>query len=281
MDAALLALPSHGWRYGWTGRRDRALLVLSQMAGLSFQAIAELTVADIQITDGIATIRTPGGATTLRSATDGRICGPCALARWLHALDLTAIYPHPGVVTAVLARAAALTANSPHLCVSPAEVCERTLSLPVLPSIDQWGPCATGSRSSQVGMSDPGADGNTKRPRPFARPFITRHPETESHDSLRGATPAGPVTDRATATLSGVGTAPPSNSLPGLPVQPRFPKALSDGPRWVDPTILVGRLDLTRSNYSRADREAIPGQTARRAEGLEGRARALLERRAE
>src|SRR4051794_14199104 len=67
VDEALRALRADGWTSCWIGRRDRALLVLSQMAGLSFQAIAELVVADVSIADGVAVIRTPGGATRLRS----------------------------------------------------------------------------------------------------------------------------------------------------------------------------------------------------------------------
>ncbi|MEP6562973.1 MAG: hypothetical protein ABJD68_18075, partial [Nakamurella sp.] len=175
VDAALRVLPSDGWTHGWTGRRDRALLVLSQMAGLPFQAIAELTIADIAVANTVATIRTPGGSTTLQSAPDGRTCGPCGLARWLHALDLTSIYSRPGVVTAVLARAAPLTANSPHLCAGTVEVCERTRSMLVLPSVDQWGPCVADGRPA------PGSIGDDAGPTPMtqsvqlvARPIINR-----------------------------------------------------------------------------------------------------------
>ena len=53
VEAALRILPSHGWTSGWTGRRDRALLVLSQMAGLSYANIAELTVGNVTISDGL------------------------------------------------------------------------------------------------------------------------------------------------------------------------------------------------------------------------------------
>ncbi len=140
MDAALRALPSHGWRIGWTGRRDRALLVLSQMAGLTYQSIAELTVGDISIDDGVAVVRTPGGTTTLRRADDVVICGPCALARWIHALDLTTLYPTGQVAAAIIARAAPLTSRSPHLCDGRLEVAGATRLMPVLPTTDAWGP---------------------------------------------------------------------------------------------------------------------------------------------
>ena len=49
---ALRALPSTGW----VGRRDRAVHVLSQMAGMSDEHIATLTAGDVAIADGAATI---------------------------------------------------------------------------------------------------------------------------------------------------------------------------------------------------------------------------------
>ena len=51
VDAALRGLPSHGWTQGMFGRRDRALLVLSQLAGLPYKHLAALTAGDISIAD--------------------------------------------------------------------------------------------------------------------------------------------------------------------------------------------------------------------------------------
>jgi hypothetical protein len=138
--ATLRRLPSHGWTAGWTGRRDRALLVLSQLAGLSYESIAQLRVGDVDISDGNATIKTTGGTTKLHMDDDDLICGPCALARWIHALDLAALYPNTCVIAAVIARAAPLTADSPHLCQGTVTVTEATRQLPILPNTDQWGP---------------------------------------------------------------------------------------------------------------------------------------------
>jgi hypothetical protein len=230
------------------------------MAGLSFQAIAELTVADLTIADGVAIIRTPGGATTLRSAPDGRICGPCALVRWLHALDLTAIYPSPGVVTAVIARAAPLTENSPHLCQGRSEVCEQTRSLPVLPSVDQWGPVSR--RSEPADAAVPGSsslDSNGETSRPYARPAITRRPTTGLLHQER----------QLSAPRMGDKVALMQSARAGSAQQ------ISDSP------VFPGHLDLVRSNYSRVDREHLNPQSALYADGLEGRAKALLEHRAE
>ena len=139
VEQVLRLLPSHGWTAGWIGRRDRALLVLSHLAGLSYDNIAALTAGDLTVADGVATIRTPGGQTLLRDNADDLLCGPCALARWVHALDLTVVYPDGRVIAAVIARAVRLTPDSPHLCHSNNAITEITRRVPLLPSIDRWG----------------------------------------------------------------------------------------------------------------------------------------------
>lgn len=126
VEQVLRLLPSHGWTAGWIGRRDRALLVLSHLAGLSYDNIAALTAGDLTVADGVATIHTPGGETLLRDNADDLLCGPCALARWVHALDLTVVYPDGRVIAAVIARAVRLTPDSPHLCHSNNAITEIT-----------------------------------------------------------------------------------------------------------------------------------------------------------
>ena len=135
IQQALRAMPSAGW----LGRRDRALLVLSQMAGLSQEDIARLTAADVVIADGVATITTPSGVIRLAASGDGLICGPCALARWLRVLNLTAVYSDRCVIDSVIARGPPLSTNSPHLCDGTAVASEGTGQLPLLPPIDRWG----------------------------------------------------------------------------------------------------------------------------------------------
>lgn len=146
VEAVLRESPSHGWTAGWIGRRDRALLVLSQLAGLSCEEITTITAGDMTITGGVATIRRRRGrtttgsrdTTTLRSVDDGLLCGPCALARWVHALDLTVVYPEGRVIAAVIGRAVPLTSHSPHLCHSNNAITEVTARAALLPPIDQW-----------------------------------------------------------------------------------------------------------------------------------------------
>ena len=138
VEAVLRVLPSHGWTAGWTGRRDRALLALSELAGLSFGQIASLTCGDLTVADGVATIRTSGGRISLPANDDDMLCGPCSLARWVHALDLTVVYPGR-VIAAVIARAVPLTPDSPHLCQSNNAVTDVTRRVALLPPIDHYG----------------------------------------------------------------------------------------------------------------------------------------------
>lgn len=139
IDTTLRALPSHGWTAGWVGRRDRALIVLSQVMGLSFRQVALLTAGDVTIVDGTATIHTRGGETTAcQRVDDSQLCGPCALARWVHVLDL-AVTSSNRLIAAVIARAAPLAPDSPHLCAHSAPIVEATRAVALLPPIDQWG----------------------------------------------------------------------------------------------------------------------------------------------
>jgi len=169
VEDVLRSLPSHGWPDGWIGRRDRALLVLAELAGLNVEQIAAVDAGDVTIAGGTATIRTQGGTTNLRGVDDDLLCGPCALARWVHALDLTVVYPDGRLIAAVIGRAVPLRPDSPHLCHSNNSITELTRQVPLLPPIDKWGhpiravlppvlmPGTTDSRN--VGYRSPGAGG--------------------------------------------------------------------------------------------------------------------------
>jgi hypothetical protein len=139
VDAALRALPSHGWTQGMFGRRDRCLLVLSQMAGVPYKHLATLTAGDVTVVEGTATITTQALTWRLRPAGDGLLCGPCAVARWLRILNLVVTRPSHGDIAQVLKRAKPGTSGSPHLCRSNRVLDDATLGVPLLPPIDQWG----------------------------------------------------------------------------------------------------------------------------------------------
>ena len=194
-DNALRILPSHGWTEGWIGRRDRALIVLSQLAGLTYQRIARLTAGDISFADGAATITGPDGA-TIAPSSDGLLCAPCALARWLHALDLTVVYTDTSVIASVIGRAAPLTAGSPHVCENPQPLSAATREVPALPTIDHWGILALQPLST----------------RSHPRPHLTRAagPITAQHSA---AAPAR-ATDEEVRRGAGAGGAHPADRGP-------------------------------------------------------------------
>jgi hypothetical protein len=139
VEAALRGLPSHGWTAGMFGRRDRCLLVLSELAGVPYRHLAALTAGDITIADGVATIRSPAGEWTLRPADDAVLCGPCAVVRWLKILDLAATHLSTRTIAGAIKRAKAVDHRSPHACHTKPGLGAATTAVPLLPPIDQWG----------------------------------------------------------------------------------------------------------------------------------------------
>jgi hypothetical protein len=194
VEAALRALPSHGWTAGWVGRRDRALLVLWRHAGLPFTEIADLTVDDIRIQDGVATIARPdGSAVRLEMTADGLLCGPCGLTRWLHAVDLSTLHSDGRVVASVIARAVPLTAHSPHVCQSPTSGAPDTVGLAVFPDNDRWAPSAAALPVQPGPLARPG---RPDRLTPGSSPGSSRAPEPDA------VTRAAALESRAQALLS-------------------------------------------------------------------------------
>ncbi len=139
VEAALRGLPSHGWTQGMFGRRDRCLLVLSQLAGVPYQHLAPFTAGDITIAGGVATISSPAGEWTVGSPDDAVLCGSCAIVRWLKILDLAVTHLSTRTIAGALKKAAAVDHRSPHVCLSGPVLGEATRGVPLLPPIDQWG----------------------------------------------------------------------------------------------------------------------------------------------
>jgi hypothetical protein len=138
VESALRMLPSHGWTNGMFGRRDRCLLVLSQLAGVPYRHLAELTVGDLTLTqDGTVTITTGGRA--VLPGEDAVVCGPCAVIRWLEVLDIAVRKISTSAVAYLVGNADPVTADSPHPCRSTLTLDPATLSVPLLPPINQWG----------------------------------------------------------------------------------------------------------------------------------------------
>jgi len=139
VEAALRGLPSHGWTQGMFGRRDRCLLVLSQLVGVPYRHLATLTTGDISIVDGVATIRSGAGEWTLRHTDDAILCGSCAVTRWLKILDLAVTKPSTKTIARALKRAGVIDHRAPHVCRAGPILDDTTKSVPLLPPIDQWG----------------------------------------------------------------------------------------------------------------------------------------------
>ena len=139
VEAALRALPSHGWTQGMFGRRDRCLLVLSQLAGVPYRHLATLTAGDVTMVDGTAMITARAVTWTLRPADDGLLCGPCAVTRWLRILNLVVTRPSSRDVGQALKKAKPGNSGAPHLCRSTRGLDDATLAVSLLPPIDQWG----------------------------------------------------------------------------------------------------------------------------------------------
>ena len=116
------------------GRRDRCLLVLSQLAGVPYKHLATMTAGDIAFTDGVATITSPAGRWSLRPADDAVLCGPCAIARWLRVIDLAVTKISTSALKAAVGKADRLTDESPHLCRSNKKLNEATIDGAAVPA---------------------------------------------------------------------------------------------------------------------------------------------------
>jgi len=121
------------------GRRDRCLLVLSQLAGVPYKHLAVLSGGDIAVRRSIATIRSATEEWTLRPADDGLLCGPCSVVRWLRILDLAVTKPSTKTIARALKRAQPVDHRSPHACHTAPTLADTTTAVPLLPRIDQWG----------------------------------------------------------------------------------------------------------------------------------------------
>jgi hypothetical protein len=140
VDAALRLLPSHGWTHGVFGRRDRCLLVLSQLARVPYRHLATLTASDITFSvDGSANVGTQAGGWSLQPVDDPVVCGPCAVARWLEILNVVATRISTSAVADHLGHSDPVTAESPHACRKPVSLDAVTREVPLLPPINQWG----------------------------------------------------------------------------------------------------------------------------------------------
>jgi hypothetical protein len=139
VDAALRMLPSRGWTGGLFGRRDRCLLVLSQLAQVPHRHLAQLMAGDVTVVDGVATITVTGQVRTVGAVDDPVVCGPCAVARWRRTHDVIVVKIATRAVSDHLRKAHAPTSASPHACRQPLALGERSAGQPLLEPVTQWG----------------------------------------------------------------------------------------------------------------------------------------------
>ncbi len=137
VDMLMRLLPSHGWTGGLFGRRDRALLTLAAYTQIPYRQLPRLTVAQLHIVAGVATITDQRGTVhVVEAAVDPVLCGPCALVRWRRVLDTEVQHAN---VKELMRKAETITDNSHHPCQAPKPIDDKTLDAPLFPPINQWG----------------------------------------------------------------------------------------------------------------------------------------------
>lgn len=137
VDMLMHLLPSHGWLGGLFGRRDRALLTLAAQTTIPYRQLPRLTVGQLLIAGGVATVTDYHGAAHVVAPTaDPVLCGPCTLVRWRRVLDTEV--QHLNVKT-LLKKAEDVTSASHHSCRSPKPIDDKTMVAPLFPPINQWG----------------------------------------------------------------------------------------------------------------------------------------------
>ena len=137
VDMLMRLLPSHGWLGGLFGRRDRALLTLAAYLTIPYRQLPRLTVGQLSIAGGVATVTDHRGAKhVIEASADPVLCGPCTLVRWRRVLDTEVTNKR---VKTLLKKAEEVTSASHHACHTPRPIDDKTLEAPVFPPINQWG----------------------------------------------------------------------------------------------------------------------------------------------
>ena len=137
VDMLMHLLPSHGWLGGLFGRRDRALLTLAAYTTIPYRQLPRLTVGQLQVGGGVATVTDRNGtAHVIEAAADPVLCGPCTLVRWRRVLDTEVTNKR---LKTLFKHAEEVTSASHHPCHVPRSIDDRTLDAPLFPPINQWG----------------------------------------------------------------------------------------------------------------------------------------------
>ena len=135
----LRLLPSHGWTAGLFGRRDRALLTLAAATPIPYRQLAALTVGQLHVAGGVATITDLHGAThVVDSQADPVLCRPCAGAVAPGPEHRRHPPRHPSTGRPAQEGQGSQRRQSPPVP-HPKPIDDKTLAVPLFPPINQWG----------------------------------------------------------------------------------------------------------------------------------------------
>lgn len=105
--------------------------MLSQLARIPHKHLAVLTAGDVTVNDGVATIAAAGWTRTVEAVQDPVLCGPCAIALWLHTHDVIVTKIATRAVADHFRKATSLTSPSPHACRRPLALDDRSAGKPL------------------------------------------------------------------------------------------------------------------------------------------------------
>ncbi len=106
---------------------------------IPYRQLAALTVGQLHVAGGVATVTDLHGATHVVEAAGPVLCGPCALVRWRRVL-ITAVTRHATrALVDLLKRAKDVTDASHHPCRHPKPIDDKTLAVPLFPTDQPMG----------------------------------------------------------------------------------------------------------------------------------------------
>lgn len=132
LPSALTLIPRAGWPYGLRGRRDAWLLTLAHL-GFTRQQIRDITPDEI---DWAAPGRIIVAGREARTAKQASMCPACALAGWLHLVELHDRRGRPSVREALILQRGVQTG---HACQDLTRTGWQQVHWTLLPAVDQHG----------------------------------------------------------------------------------------------------------------------------------------------
>lgn len=86
------------------------------LAGVPYTHLGALTPWQLTIADGAVTVTSTTHRWVLHPEADAVVCGPCAVARWVEALDVLVTKVAMSAVADLIEQADPVTADSSHVC---------------------------------------------------------------------------------------------------------------------------------------------------------------------